>query len=312
MTVGSIVLSTDQGLGYLAKDFFDNGIINKVFIHEHTTRTNHREWYPPESVLGSIDELIEACDTILCFETPFDWKVYEKAKAKGKKTVLIPMYECTADPLPCLPDLILSPSRLDLDYYAGSTLVTIPVSVSPILRSNARVFVHNAGNGGLGGRNGTAELIEAWQYVKSDATLLIRSQVPLEIKEKDPRVLVHVGNLPAEELYAYGDVFIFPERFNGLSLPLQEAYASGMLVMCGDRYPMNTWLPTDPMIPVDHYSKERIYREFDVAHYNPLDIARKVDLWYDKDIESYSRGGIEWGVKNSWKNLKPIYKKLLS
>jgi len=40
---GAIVLATDQGLGYLAKDFYDNGIINKVLIYKHSRRKNHTE-----------------------------------------------------------------------------------------------------------------------------------------------------------------------------------------------------------------------------------------------------------------------------
>ena len=40
-------------------------------------------------------------------------------------------------------------------------------------------------------------------------------------------------------------MFVFPEKFNGLSLPLQEARAAGMLVLATDRFPMNTWLPRE-------------------------------------------------------------------
>ena len=38
---GSIVYATEQGLGYLAKDFYDNGIIDLVCIERHSNRTNH-------------------------------------------------------------------------------------------------------------------------------------------------------------------------------------------------------------------------------------------------------------------------------
>ena len=44
--VGSIVLATAQGLGYMAKDFFDNGIFHEVYIRPHNSRDNHYEWYP--------------------------------------------------------------------------------------------------------------------------------------------------------------------------------------------------------------------------------------------------------------------------
>ncbi len=319
MTVGAIVLATDQGLGYLAKSFFDHGIINKVYIHPHTSRTNHWEWYPRESVVSSADALIEECDTILFIETPFHWKAIPQARAKGKKTVLIPMYECTHNPLPYVPDLILSPSELDLSYFPQSTLVTIPVSVKHTPRTRARIFVHNSGNGGLGGRNGTREVLEAWRYVKSDALLVVRCQGKLDIPEsirqeieEDDRIKVRFGTVPKEDLFTGGDVFLFPEKFNGLSLPLQEAFASGMLVMAGDRFPINTWLPKEPLIPVSSYRKERIAVEFDSAQFSPVDIAKCVDTWYNADIAEYSRLGKAWAEQNSWEILTPIYQKLLA
>lgn len=315
--IGAIVFATEQGLGYLAKDFFDNGIINKVYIYPHSSRTNHREWYPRESVVSSIEELIDSCEVIIGFETFFDWTVIPKARAKGKKTVLMPMYECTPFPNPYSPDLILSPSDLDTQYYPNSTRVTVPVSVPFRQRDTARVFIHNAGNGGLGGRNGTKEVLQAMKHVKSPIKLIVRTQVPflglesslIQQVEEDDRIEVRHGSF--EDIWSEGDVFLFPEKFNGLSLPLQEAFASGMLVMAGDRFPINTWLPKEPLIPVSKYRKERLAVEFDFAEFSPEAIAIKIDEWFNKDIKSYSLLGGEWGKSHNWKNLKGVYEELM-
>lgn len=308
--VGAVVLATSQGLGFLAKDFYDNGLINKVYIHEHTSRTNHREWYARQSIVSSPEVLLEECDTIIFFEEVWDWKIIPKAREKGIKTVLMVDYECTRHPLPYYPDVIWSPSLLDQQYYPESVFITVPVPnhIKWKLRSKARLFVHNGGNGGLGGRNGTRELIEAFKHVKSDARLLIRSQIPID--SNNPKIEVRIGTF--DDIWSEGDVFIFPEKFNGLSLPLQEAYASGMLVMCGDRFPMNTWLPREPLIPVKEYKKLKMAVELDYAVINSIDIANKIDEWYDRDIESFSLKGKEWGEKNSWKNLKATYKTLFT
>jgi hypothetical protein len=314
--VGMICLATDQGLGYLARDFYKNGLIDYVYIHEHSSRPNHRNWYPRESVVSSTEELIDKCDTIFAIETFFDWKVVPQAREKGKKTVLMVMYECST--LPYVPDLILSPSLLDHDYYPDSTLVTVPVSATPRLRSRAEVFVHNAGNGGLGGRNGTRELLEAMQYVKSPIKLIVRSQIPLtnlppklvQSVEEDDRIEVRIGTF--DDIWSEGDVFIFPEKFNGLSLPLQEAYAHGMLVMASDRHPMNKWLPKEPLIPVESYRKEKIAVPIEVAELSPVAIANQIDKFYNNDVSSLSKLGIAWGQQNSWQNLKGRYEELLS
>lgn len=307
--IGSIVLATDQGLGYLAKAFFDNGIIDLVSIHKHTTRYNHYNWYP-DSV--SEEELLNQCDTLIFFETPFNWRIIPKARELGIKTILVPMYECTQYPFPYQPDEIWCPSDLDYNFYQekGETCkkVQIPVDVKWRWRLKAHKFIHNAGNGGLGGRNGTKELIEAFKYVKSGARLMINSQVP--IKCIDARIKINVGTF--SDIWKDGDVFVFPEKFNGLSLPIQEAFASGMLVMAGNRFPMNEFLPKEPLIPVSGYHKEVIAVDFQCAEYNPRDIAQKIDEWYDKDISKFSLLGRKYGETNSWKNLKESLKDQMS
>jgi len=305
--VGSIVLATEQGLGYLAKDFYDNGVINVVYVHPHSTRKSHLEWFPNR--VNSIEELLDQCESLLFFETPFEWKVIVRAREKGVRTVFMPMFECTRYPLPYQPDLVISPSLLDQKYYPDSEFIQVPVDVNWRLRTKAEVFVHNAGNGGLGGRNGTRELLEAMQYVKSPIKLIVRSQIPIT-EYTDPRIFYEY-NVDRKDLWNDGDVFIFPEKFNGLSLPLQEAFASGMLVMCGNRFPMNTWLPKEPLIPVDHYTKEKIAVEFECAQFDPKIIAEKIDEWYNKDITQFSLDGRDWAKNNSWKKKREIYKKLL-
>lgn len=312
--VGSIVLATDQGLGYMAKEFFDNGIIQKVFIYQHSSRPAHLKWYPASARVSTAQDLLKTCDTLLFFETPLVWKIIPMARDYQVKTVLMPMYECTPYPLPYEPDVVLSPSLLDHKYYPDSYLINVPVQADWKLRERARVFVHNAGNGGLGGRNGTKELLEAMQYVKSPIELIIRSQVPLTNfgkVPKDPRIKYITGTFGKKEIFAEGDVFIFPEKFNGLSLPLQEAFASGMLVMAGDRFPMNTWLPKEPLIPVDSYKKEKIAVEFDSAIYTPTAIARTIDNWYNKDITKFSLLGKEFNQNNSWEKMKQKYMEYL-
>lgn len=306
---GSIVLATEQGLGYLAKAFFDNDIIDVVSIHKHTSRANHYEWYPNST---SEDELLRICDTLIFFETPFNWSIIPRARELGIKTILIPMYECTRHPFPYQPDEIWCPSELDYKFYTDNgeicQKVQIPVDIEWKLRSKARVFIHNAGNGGLGGRNGTKELIEAFKHVKSRARLIINSQVP--IKCDNPKIDVRIGTF--DDIWSEGDVFIFPEKFNGLSLPIQEAFASGMLVMASDRFPNNTYLPQKPLIPVVEYKKEYISIEFNMAIIDPKKIAEKIDEWYDRDIKEFSLLGKAYGEKNSWKKLKESLKEAMS
>lgn len=317
--IGSVVYATDQGLGYLAKDFYTHGVVDKVLIQRHTQRLNNWDWYDKKDRMDSFDQLCDEVDVILFFETPFEWQYITRARSKGVKTVLMPMYECTTFPFIYQPDLIVAPSLLDFGFYRGKGVenieyIPVPVESKWKQRDVAKVFVHNAGNGGIGGRNGTGELITAMEYVTSPIKLIIRSQTPNLIPRShhDDRIDFRLGNVPYNELYEEGDVFVFPEKFNGLSLPLQEAMASGMLVMTTDRFPNNKYLPTDPLIPVKEYTKERICVEFDAAVVDPVDIAATIDKWYGQTITDYSFAGKQYGIDNSWERLKPTYDRIFT
>ena len=334
MKVGSIVLSTNQGLGYLAKDFYSNGIIDEVLVKKSVRFKDNMEWYPESKMIGPrntdfsnsfekkdipiIINFLSKIDVLFLFEIPFYHNILSLAKTMGVKTILMPMYEST--PFPIEADLYVCPSKLDLQYYKAmypnTPSVHIPVPVPNEIiwkkREKAKVFVHNAGNGGAAGRNGTEELIEAMKYVKNPIKLIIRSQKK-DFNIQDSRIEYVKNTLPFNELWQTGDVFIFPEKFNGLSLPLQEAFASGMLVMTTSRFPNTDWLPCEPLIPTKGTKEINLANiKFDSSILEPKDIAKKIDEWYDRDIEKFSLLGREFCEQNSWDVLKQKYQNLWS
>jgi len=253
---------------------------------------------------------------MLFLETPFNWDLIPYCRGHGIKTCLVTMYECTPIMHP-EPDLYICPSLLDLQYFHGSSKVFLPLPVEYPWKQKIKVeeYIHNGGYLGLRGREGTVLLIEAMEHVKSPIKLTIRVQenVAPAYQRKmaaDRRITYIAATVPYEELYSSGDACVAPQKFNGCSLPLQEARASGMLVMTTDRFPMSTWLPRTPLIPVRGYQKARIggaYMEFDEALVDPRDIARKIDEWYQQDITEYSLSGKRWAEENSWEVLKPRY-----
>ena len=326
MRIGTLAYATQQGLGYLARSFYRAGVVTDTLVVNHPHRRNMGQlWYPdcPQINLTSfsqekatLEKFCNQVDVMLFFETPFFWELIDYCRSRGIKTVLMPMYECLPpkSKLPYQPDQFICPSLLDLQYYPDANSKYIPVPADPEIewkqRDKARVFIHNAGNGGLKGRNGTRELVEAIKYIKSPINLIIRSQVKLGYDIHDLRVTFDYAGYPHHNLYHYGDVFVFPETFNGLSLPLQEAYAAGMCVMATNRFPNNMWLPNQPLIPVRNYDRDRVSPrcvEFDRAIIHPKDIASTIDAYYDTDISSFSSSGKAWAEMNSWEKLKPEY-----
>ena len=331
MRVGSIVRATNQGLGVLAESFYNSGLVTDVLIKGHPNsilfpsnpqRFNNaivigdgrhdRLDVTPNDEVEVINSLLDKIDILLLFETPFYKDIISRAKERGIKVVLMPMYECTEFPL--YPDFFLCPSKLDLQYYElmyediPSKFLQIPVDVKWKQRKKVKRFIHNAGNGSGNDRNGTQILLRALEYIKSPIELLIRTQQQ-GFRVDDERVEVFSGQVPYNELWNDGDVFIFTERFNGLSLPLQEAYASGMLVIAGNRFPINTWLPTDTLVDVKDSRIIKGENNLDVecSDYDEKELAKVIDSVYGKDITEYSNKGKEWNESNSWNGLKEVY-----
>lgn len=338
MIISTIAYDCSSGISHLAKMFYDHGIINKVLRvpHPHYRSNN---WYPP-SALTNPRGLMKESNVLLLFETAVGntWKYVLMAKANRVKVVLVPMYEYTPYPTPVVPDLVLAPSLLDKDYYTSPSwatsnntkyrceLITIPTDskVTPwVKRTEARVFVHNAGHGQHDYAKGTPAVLEAIRGVKSPAKFIIRGQpgenriVRLfdQYRGYDPRVEFVLADVPYRELFATGDVFLNAEEFNGLSLPLQEAFASGMGVITTDRYPANTWLPYEGLIQPATIRPYRIPGGsglcIDRCHIPSASITEKIEGWYGKDLSELSERGREYAEANSWEVWGPKIRKLL-
>jgi hypothetical protein len=320
MVVGSIGFACHSGLGHLLRDFHREGIVDPVMVIHHPHYQNYSHWYPARFQSRDRDRFLDCLDVLLLFENGHDWPTVRLAKERGKRVVLIPNYEYTPYPIPVEPDLVLCASALDVDFYKSryrTHLLPIPVSMPWRLRERSLSFVHNAGHGGYDWREGTPELLEAMKLVKSPARLTVRIQ-PGEARtwhlvrdwERLPNVDLQYGERSDEVgLWDTGDVCVAPQKYNGMSLPLQEAFASGMLVLTTRRYPMITWLPTEPMFDPKgtERHKGRLAVEIERCILSPENIAAAIDYWYDRDVRGYSQLGKEWGERNSWEALRPKY-----
>ena len=320
MIVGTICFATCQGIAHLARDFYQNGIIHRVLVHPHPHYPNYPDRYPGSYTHNTARQFLDGLDILLLFENGLDWDVVRQAVSRGVKIVVMPMYEYTPYPFPVPVDLYLCPSLLDMEVYEPLPCIYLPVPVCKpwTLRKTAHRFIHNAGHGQWQYGKGTPELLEAMNHVTSPVRLLVRGQ-PGEARieqlfkryQGHPRIDLVLGELPEAELYEPGDVFVYPERYNGLSLPLQEAYASGMLVMATDHFPANTWLPTEPLIPVAGYEQVHIATTFRRAILDSKVIAHQLDTWYGQDITDFSQRGRQWALEHSWDKYKPRYLEVL-
>jgi hypothetical protein len=337
MIVGSIGRANVTGLSTLLRSYYDNGVIQKVIIEMHPEDLNHVEWFREEDRLEvgpnlkqefryafqdkdrqNVVEFIKSIDVLLMFEIPFYWEIIDIAKNLKKKTVLVPMYECT--PIPINVDQFLCINELDYHIYKlAYPNKRVEFSRNPAnsniewkQRTHARKFVHNAGYHFDSNRNGTKSIIDALKYIKSPIELTIRSTKKLNIKIDDKRVKIIEESQDFRKIWSEGDVFLFPEKHNALCLPLEEAFCSGMLVMAGDRFPNNVIFPKDPLIPVKEYRQNVLTSIVaNEAYYDPKDIAETIDRWYDRDITEFSNIGKIWKESNDWSKVKKNIFKIL-
>lgn len=288
-----------------------------------------------------LTQWLDSIDVLLCFETPHDWEIVPLAKSRGVRTVLMPMYEwCLLHP-PHEFDYYLCPSLLDQRYFPQGTFIPVPVDPSRWeRRTRVTRFLHNAGGIGSREHKGTRELIKSLRYVGRQSSLVeitIRSQnskalerivrEELETIEmtmpsggqstmrrifivNNVRVQFEFGGVDYSDLFRGYDALVQPEKYNGLSLPLQEAYAAGMFVMTTDRFPINSWLPKDGLIPFSSTRQVQVapgHRVIYECVVEPERIAEEIERWNGYDISSYSDAAREWANHHSWRVLKERY-----
>jgi len=323
MKIGTICRADNSGLGNLAWEFCNHLPITKQLIvlnnvyHVYPERFKNaivsRKSIPDRD---EIDALLQDIDLLLLLETPFNWGAISKAKQRGIKVVLIPMYECTEERKELSDvDLFLCPSLLDYNVFPEPKyFLPIPINREKLkfkLRKKARVFTHHTGHGGIYGRNGTEEFLQAIKLVKSDVRFTIYTQylksvaLPMDILK---RVYVHKGNIKNYwDVWRDEDVFVFPHKWDGCSLPINEAMSVGMPIISTDMYPFNQYLPKDLLFKPKRMLTIQMARKISMADISPEVLAQKIDEIANTDISKYSIQGNQLAEKWSWENLLPKY-----
>ena len=334
MRVGTVCYATSQGLGHLAKSFYDAGVITDVMIFRHphgeVRAPTHTNWYRPETIIltqrpfqgEQVERFLDDIDIMLFFETPFDWSFANRCHERGIKTAIMPMYEWFVEKPSHQFDLFLNPSLLDQEYFPSGVYIPVPVEdhIRWSLRKYAVNFLHNAGHIGSRNHKGTLEILQAMEFVEAPINLTIRCQdaagmrrlMDLAPKAKtDNRITVVDAEIDRSALFSDEfDVYLAPEKYNGLSLPLQEAFASGMPVMTTQRFPHTEWLPEEIMIPVQRKRMAQTmngHLRFVESLVSPLAIARQIDNLYGRNIEHLSQKGREYREASRWEMLKHRY-----
>lgn len=117
-----------------------------------------------------------------------------------------------------------------------------------------------------------------------------------------------------KDVYAEGDLFLFPSYWEGLCHGIYEAQASGGLVLTTDHPPMNE-CGTELLLPVNKVIQEDLSgKKIMKALTSPDDLFEIVSSVYNRNcISSFSRGRSDFASNyNLEKNLKTMYNKISS
>lgn len=327
--IGIIARCDNGGLGIMAFDFFRNVMVEKVLVISSSYENYHDRFdgyvgtrpiicSRGMPALDEIDDFLEGMDVVVAFETPYNWNIFARAKERGIKTVLIPMYEWTPenDQIPVMPDLFLCPSELDYrEMPEPKKFLPTPINRAIIpykRRSAAKTFLFHNGHGGFGGRNALDVLMQAIPLVKSDVEFIIRSQVPFQ-PINDTRIIAQQGEVNYEDLWKEGDIYLHLHRWDGLSLPLNEAMAAGIPVIAPDFFPHNAFLPKELLVPIEATARGSLtegYRKIDMYVFSPVKVAEMIDKVAAMSVDQIQQLSDEVDVqasKWSWEKLRREY-----
>lgn len=322
MKIGMICRMDNSGLGTMSWEYARHLKPHKILLIDAGRGPTFPERYEDFNiriVTGMLDSqdiswLLDDIDIFFTIETPYNWKFVTQARAKGVKSVLYTMYEMSPPKLPAEFDYYLCPSELDKRYFPlRSTIIKPPVALDRLKyekRTIATTFIHTASHGGVSGRKGTQLFLDAIPLVKNpNAKFKIFTWKPFT--SNDPRVTIEVVNFKNYwQAWREGDVLVYPQDYNGMCLPIQEAMASGLAVISTDIFPFNTFLHKDLLFKPESMYKTRCapsLNETDAAKITPESIAEKIDSICGKDISEYSLHGLKWSEQNSWDKLYEEY-----
>lgn len=324
----------DRGLGRLTLDFHrhmrpDRTLVVDMGPHAHQF-TQHLDRYPDATVVpfnaGVFDEAVmrrffAGLDVAVMYETAYDHRAYDIARAAGCRTVLMAMPEFhrhLTEQLPT-PDVVWVPTVWRLGMFPADTrLVPVPVdpedalappaSPSPVLR-----VLHVAGHRATGDRNGTLAFLRALR--------LVRQPMAVRVTTQDPGIpsvagIKHLATFdqrrPTDHwrLYDQADILVMPRRYGGLSLPVHEAMAAGLGVAMTDCDPNPATWPICPIrcrpgltirtpggtVVLNAPDPGHLAAVLDRLAASPAEVA---------DLKARAR---LWAAANTWDVLRPLYR----
>lgn len=341
--LGIVVFANDSGLGAQTRRLCEMLRPFRLLAIDSSgfskNKDQHFDWYSGFSgyrVHGfpqnfEIRKFLEGLTHVLVCENPLNFYLFSQARTMGIRTYCQTNYEfcdnLNKPELP-LPDMFLMPSYWKLEEmknsFGGSHVTYLPPPINPAEFSEARQvnfdrkegknLLHVIGTLATHDRNGTLDVLKALKYTKENFTLTIKSQheLPVEYMVDDRRVSYKIGNEASNaDLYKDYDAVIFPRRYGGLSLGMNEALMSGLPVIMTNISPNKFILPEKWLLNATKVDQFKARVPIDVYGVNPKELAKKIDYIVNSDLDREKAEAFELGFKNyADSSLSSYYEKL--
>lgn len=340
MRLGLIARADTRGLGIQTRAFHDHMAPTKTMVVDCPSAKPlplRRDWYPNATWITGFPTArdfaawLPGLDAVYTAECPYNHELFSMAKRLGIKTVLHVNPEFLAHlnkPYLPKPSVFACPTTwMYQKIPEPKTLLPFPVAIghfTPQPADRATNFLHVVGRPAIHDRNGTADLLLALESVHSQIAVTITCQEPGYVESLISANNIHLpdnielriigGDLDNyADLYKNQHVMIYPRRFGGLSLPMQEACAAGIPVIAPAISPQKNWLPPEWLVPATPAGSFMAHTEVNLYTVDHIALAAKISQYANNPIFYRQSAEQALGIAKqlSWYNLKPEYLRIL-
>ena len=326
MRLGLIARRDWTGLGVQTHSYYKHLNPSKTLVIDLSPLNGNKQnvnWYPNEQVVlgipnkNDIAEFLQGLDVVITAETPYNFDLYRLAKKRGIKTICVEnpeFYDHVKYPELPLPDVIILPSvwlEDEIRSHAESKGVKVYQIHHPVdrqetpftLRDQAN-FIHIAGKPAAHDRNGT------WDYLAAmpDGRVTVQDETfARQIRKRYRHSKVYDDVTDQKMLYQMGNILVFPRKYGGNCLPLNEALSSGMPVIMPDISPNNNLLPKEWLVTARKTSEFHPRGKVDIYSVDRVDLLRVIEWFKSADMKEQSMIADITADSISWETLLPKY-----
>lgn len=342
MKLGIIARADKTGLGNQTRNLARMLNPAKIMIIDSTAFNKNQQYFETYKDYASfiingfpsstqVQYFLRGLDAVLTCELFYNNDFISLANARGVRTYNQFNYEFLdnlVNPRLLVPTKFLSPSKWmleDMQQRFPNRVEYLPPPINHndfaevkhvnLSRSGRPRFLHVVGRQAVNDRNGTIDLLESLKYTKEDFELVLKVQTSspvLEQYKSDKVTLDYSSPLNEVDLYRNFDALIFPRRYAGLSLPMNEALMSGLPVIMTDIEPNNLVLPKEWLAESQYMGT--FTTRTDIPYYSAKKelLAQKIDWLCQTNLTKEKKKAFEIGYNNySQEVLYPQYLRVL-